>query len=107
MAKTKVMTTYTTVASGPKKTSRSARIAGFRIGHQERNGSRKRCAALEETHEHGDGRAGAEGCHASKERAEDRILDLMRAREDTLDAFLRHPDLENRHQEANRDEERE
>ena len=78
-----------------------------RRGHQKRDGSREGRAALEEPHQDGDGGARAERRDRTERSAQDRVGDLVGSREDELDAVLRHPYLEQGHEEAYGDEEQE
>ena len=75
--------------------------------HQERDGSREGRAALEEPHQDGDGGARAERRDRAERSAQNRVGQLVRARQNALDALLRNPDLQQGHEEADGDEEQE
>lgn len=79
----------------------------YRGCHQERDGPREGRAALEEAHQNGDGGARAERRDRAEGCAQDRVGHLVRARQDALDTLLRHPYLQQSHEEADGDEEQE
>ena len=75
--------------------------------HQERYGPREGRAALEEPHQDGDGGARAKRRDRTERRAQNRVGQLVRTRKYALDALLRHPHLQQCHEEADGDEEQE